>query len=139
MSNQSSKIEELLRGPALGLSAASFAATLQLISISPRPDLAIEAVEHFAIGIPMLAALGLFPLVQPRGIKSMDASILTAEFILFLFSGYHCVNGLVKCFGLVSHRAALLFGSVFAWWLISFTFQLVLVYLADRAAADAEK
>jgi flagellar motor component MotA len=111
--------------PHLGIVGASFAAFLTILTLNPRPALAVEAVEYFSFGIPIsLAPLFFLPIEKYRGIYKNIFELLNA---IFIYSGIiGCLIGLHKCFKLVSQKAAetfsiaiiSLFVGILCWYII---------------------
>ena len=86
--------------PDLGIAAAAFTAFLSILTISDPPALAVKAVEHFSIGIPLLIACFFLPEIKKNA--ALQYFILWLSSGLVVFGNLSCLLGIHNCFKIVS-------------------------------------
>lgn len=91
--------------PHFSLAIASFAAFLGIMTMSRPTELAIKAVEDFSIGIPFTLVY-LFILFVEDWPQFFQMPIKSLNLIFVLLGSLFCLQGLHKCFALVSKKAA---------------------------------
>jgi len=126
--------------PHLGLVIASFAAFLGIMTMGRSPALAIEAVDHFSIGIPFILVCFFMQAVLEWP-KHYQVAVNTINLIFVLIGSFFCLLGLYKCFALVSERAAVNFAvfGVFLFLLIFSTGIYELVFKDRKAGNEKDR
>lgn len=91
--------------PHLSLAIASFATFIGIMTMSRPPELAIKAVDDFSIGIPFIL-IYFFILFVEDWPQYLQMPIRSLNLILVLLGSLFCLQGLHKCFAIVSEKSA---------------------------------
>ncbi len=101
--------------PNLGMAAASFAAFLRILTLDSPPNLAVKATEDFSIGIPLLFACFFLPKIKENSwlaAQVLRYFLLWLSSIFVVFGNLLCLQGIYKCFMIVSPLAGRNFSKI---------------------------